>query len=119
MKACLDPNVAVISPSLETRFLTGVALSAAVGYFLSTGEFVDVSPELVEGIDESLPATESVLQDVLGGFASVLQGLKVIEDEGVETFIEGESSLDAEIILQIVKKTMISILEALGLLRFL
>jgi len=116
MKACLDPNVAVISPSLETRFLTGVALSATVGYFLTTGDFADISPELIEGIDESLPASEGLLQNVGVGFASLARGLKVIEEEGAQTFVEREGIISTEVILTAIKDGVVAFLEALGLL---
>lgn len=36
MKSCLDPAVAVLSPSLESRALTGVALAALVASLLET-----------------------------------------------------------------------------------
>lgn len=122
MKACLDPNVAVISPSLETRFLTGVALSAAVGYVLSTGDYVDISPELMEGIDESLPVSEGVLQNLLGGFASMLPGLQKIEEGGAGALTETEGFLgfldavDTELMLTALREVATALVEALGLL---
>jgi len=118
MKACLDPNIAVMSPSLETRFLTGVALSTMIGYFLSTGALVDIMDptEITENIDESMPLTETAFQSLLGGLASLLQGLKEIESDGA--IIENESfvstSLDA--IVPVLKQGIVSLLEALGLL---
>ena len=42
MKACLDPDVAVLSPSLEKKVLTGVALVAAFSYFLTAGDIPDL-----------------------------------------------------------------------------
>jgi ubiquinol oxidase len=115
MKACLDPEVAVISPSLETRFLTGVALSAAVGYFLTTGDFTEISPEIAEGLDDSIPAVDSLF----GGVASMLQGLKVVEEEGAEALIEEESLFavfSPELVAASVRQFFIAVLKALGLL---
>lgn len=119
MKACLDPKVAVISPSLERRFLTGVALSAVVGYFLTTGDFVEIYPELGEGFDESLPLTEKVLPGIFGGTASLLEGLKVVEQEGVESFIEEEALANFasfNFIWTGIKQALVYLLEAIGLL---
>lgn len=73
MKACLDPNVAIVSPSLETRFLTGVALSAAVGLFQTTTDISDVSPGLVQGL-ESYPVVESVAPSIFETISSLIAG---------------------------------------------
>eukprot|EP00551_Chaetoceros_affinis_P007779 CAMPEP_0203670360 /NCGR_PEP_ID=MMETSP0090-20130426/6448_1 /ASSEMBLY_ACC=CAM_ASM_001088 /TAXON_ID=426623 /ORGANISM="Chaetoceros affinis, Strain CCMP159" /LENGTH=547 /DNA_ID=CAMNT_0050535193 /DNA_START=83 /DNA_END=1726 /DNA_ORIENTATION=+ len=119
MKACLDPNVAVISPSLETRFLTGVALTSAVGYLLTTGDLVDFSPELMEGIDEVLPSSEGWLENLVGGFAYMLQGPKMVEGEGAETVAEGAAGLfeafDSELILTGLSELVLTLLKAIGL----
>jgi hypothetical protein len=55
MTACLDPTVAVRSPSIERRVLTGLALAAAASVVLSaTGAFVPTDVALdgttVEGL---------------------------------------------------------------------
>jgi hypothetical protein len=38
MHACLDPESILRSPSLEKKVLAGLALAAAVGFYLSTVE---------------------------------------------------------------------------------
>jgi len=72
--------------------------------------------EITENIDESMPLTETAFQSLLGGLASLLQGLKEIESDGA--IIENESfvstSLDA--IVPVLKQGIVSLLEALGLL---
>jgi len=84
MKACLDPEVSVLSPSLEKKLLTGVALGATVGYFLSTGDLINIDElstmanldgvELAELIDQE--ATDSTLintivDGIVGGLAAL------------------------------------------------
>merc|ERR1712013_975466 len=46
MKACLDPSVAVNSPSIEKQILVGGAVFATAAHFLSTGE------ALFEGLED-------------------------------------------------------------------
>ena len=73
MKSCLDPNEVTLSPALENRVLTGVALVSAVGYLF--GE---------SGIVGSL--TSSLNQISSGG----LQGF-----EGLADLTDGTTDLDS------------------------
>jgi hypothetical protein len=43
MHACLDPESTLNAPSKEKRVLAGIAFAAAVGFYLSTGNGVDVT----------------------------------------------------------------------------
>jgi len=123
MKACLDPNVAVLSPSLETRVLTGLALAASVGYFVSTGEFSEVTgSELLEGADETILA-DPVIDGLLGGAAALLQGLKQGTEEGVigREEIEGAVEVAEEVagfgtmslLFEGVRRAIVGILEVI------
>jgi hypothetical protein len=71
MQACLDPESTLRSPSLEKRVLAGLALAAAVGFLVSTGDFVDVT-------DYADVAGDAVLEDgsvATGIVESLLAGL--------------------------------------------
>jgi hypothetical protein len=43
MQTCLDPEATISAPSKEKRVLAGIAFAAAVGFYLSTGNGVDVT----------------------------------------------------------------------------
>ncbi len=107
MKACLDPSIPVISPSLEVRLLTGLALSVALFNFIPTAEDVtDLSPELL-GIaattsESSLPASIPFISGLGEKVSSFFEkvGLEDIGDvsnlplvdsvEGVDSFFSVE-----------------------------
>ncbi len=86
MKACLDPSVAIVSPSLETRLLTGVALSAALGYYQSA-TVSEMSPELMQGLEESLPVAENVVPSLLDMITSLIAGDEFFLSEDLITAI--------------------------------
>ena len=112
MKACLDPEVSVLSPSLETRFLIGIALSAATGNFLSIDDTVDVSPMLVEGaVVDSLPITESMTKDFLDQLVTFMKDIELI-DADVDIVIPFLDSLSLEAIGQV----FLEVIKAAGLL---
>eukprot|EP00804_Cyclotella_cryptica_P030582 CCRYP_020013-RB/>CCRYP_020013-RB protein AED:0.15 eAED:0.15 QI:0/-1/0/1/-1/1/1/0/512 len=71
MKSCLDPKEATLSPALESRVLTGVALAASVGYFF--------------GESAMLERVSSSFNQFSGG----MQGLESLSD-----LAEGASDLD-------------------------
>lgn len=54
MDACLDPNVPIVSPSIEKRFLTGAALATVVAAIAGSGQ-----GEIPLGLDD-LPSGEFV-----------------------------------------------------------
>jgi len=72
MKACLDPNVAVNSPSIERQVLVGAAVIGGAAYFLSTGE-------LPFDLDMDISAAEDVVSNLVGTAAGV--GEELINDE--------------------------------------
>lgn len=66
MKACLDPYVAVQSPSLERKVLAGAALIATTAFFMSmTGDL------------SSVPVDDTAVDSVVGGLTdtTVIDGL--------------------------------------------
>lgn len=96
MKACLDPTIPVLSPALETRILTGFALAASVGYFISTGEIPDdlgsTATELLEGADDTM-ITDTIVDGILGGVAGLFGGLGALQGEA-ETAVEAASEIE-------------------------
>lgn len=87
MKACLDPKVAVLSPALESRVLTGFALASVASVVIGTVTGGDVSTdmmstELFEGIDGA-----TIVDGIMGGAAALFGGLgesdvgDVVEEE--------------------------------------
>jgi len=116
MKACLDPNIPVLSPALETRVLTGFALAAIVGYVISTG----ISPEglnpseIIEGLDDTV-VSDTILDGILGGAAALFGGSKLTQNE-VETAVEIENELagvSMAAIINYLRQALISFFEAL------
>ena len=81
MKSCLDPTVAVLSPSLESRALTGVVLATVVASFLSGGDFVADTAEYLEGLDDTF-AADTVIGGLVAGTAKILQDLAPTVEEG-------------------------------------
>jgi hypothetical protein len=99
MKVCLDPNVALISPSIEKRLLTAVALSSAVAFALSVGP---LDPSDLTTFDAA--ATEgsgllNLLEGVVAGGATLasqlLQGGSEVSVEGIIETAEGVEATSA------------------------
>ena len=66
MEACLDPNVAKLSPSLEKKFLTGIAAAVAVAVFLNTGADIGIGGDELSGVADGVDlATDSGLFGML------------------------------------------------------
>lgn len=99
MSSCLDPKVAVLSPGLESRFLTGMALAAGASLLLG-GSGIDtltgVSKTLggtgltgiegMEGLSDGITDLDSILSEeggsgllnaFVGGLAGLANGLQV------------------------------------------
>lgn len=104
MKACLDPSIPVISPSLEVRLLTGLALSVALVNFIPVAEDVtDLSPELLGIAASTSESTLPVAIPFISGLGEKVSsffekvGLEDIGDigsklpfsvEGVDSFVQ-------------------------------
>lgn len=66
MSSCLDSKVATMSPALESRLITGVALAAGAGFFF--GNFPGY--DSLTGVSESLGGIEGVSLEGLSDIAS-------------------------------------------------
>jgi hypothetical protein len=116
MQACLDPEATLRSPSLEKRVLAGLALAAAVGYLVSTGDFVDLTDYADVAGDAVLEdgsaatgigsAATGIVESLLAGMAGFAQQVSgesidvdnVLEDGSaatgiVESFLVGVASI--------------------------
>jgi hypothetical protein len=87
MKACLDPSVAVQSPSVEKRVLIGAALVAA--YALGDFDSINSINDLVDagggldGLVDGLSAESIVDAAMLGGAALINQVAQDSEEQSV------------------------------------
>ena len=84
MKACLDPSVAVNSPSIEKQLLVGGAVFATAAYFLSTGE------ALFEGLEDG---GDDILTEI-AGMASIGEQF-MTEDDSIgliDQLLNGDNS---------------------------
>mmetsp|Transcript_31529 Transcript_31529/g.76398 ORF Transcript_31529/g.76398 Transcript_31529/m.76398 type:complete len:572 (-) Transcript_31529:217-1932(-) len=99
MKACLDPSVSLISPSLERRLVTASALVATVGLLLISGG--DVNPDDI-AVDASTMETfagDGIVETVLSGLAAVSSQL--MGDNSPEAVAGAESAVEGtELFLQ-------------------
>jgi hypothetical protein len=96
MEACLDPDMAVVSPSIEMRFLTGAALAAVVTLLgTSVGSpsgFEDLpGNDIVEGLAASGAAITSRILEV-----------RTLTDAGtsIEEAVEGAGLLAETVTLE-------------------
>lgn len=103
MNSCLDPKEVTLSPALESRVLTGVALASTAGYFLgdtvtidslastinqiSSGiglqgleglaDMADTAPDL-DAVIESGGNDISFINGIVGGLAGMVNGIKEV-----------------------------------------
>jgi hypothetical protein len=113
MNACLDPETTLRSPSLEKRVLAGLALATAVGYLVSTGDFVDLT-DYADYADTAVledgSAATGIVESLLTGMAALVQQVTgesvdvdaVIEDGSaatgiVESFLVGVASITQQL----------------------
>lgn len=97
MTACMDPTVAVQSPSLERRVLTGAALTAAAAYVLGAGDFSNLVDEAstvdAASVEQGLEAGSGLIDTLSSQTADFVQ--KVFSDEffGLFGVVDAESTL--------------------------
>ena len=86
-----DPTVAVLSPSLESRTLTGVVLATIVASFLSGGDFISDTTAYLEGFDDTF-AADTFIGGIVTGAAKIIQNLasSIEEGEAIGTEIDVE-----------------------------
>jgi hypothetical protein len=123
MKACLDPNVAVQSPSLERKVLAGAAVVATAAFFVSmTGDFSGVPVD-----DTAMDSVATGLTDgtLIDGVVAGLTGLtsKFAADEENRDIAEmaadametsGVISLASEAVRKAIVDAAVAILEFLA-----
>jgi len=124
MQACLDPEIAVNSPSIERKILTGAALLASVGYFINIGAITTTDFSSMDGLsdvfdgavaidDTSLitAAVDAIIAGAIGLAETLGGGIKLQE---------GTDILEADVyatLLQTTRQVVITIVELLS--RFL
>lgn len=138
MKSCLDPKEPVLSPALESRVLTGVALASSVGYLLGSAvdwtQMADFMESASSGTDldnvltESATRSSPILDGIIGGIASFANGLQEMAGDGAELDVDEDAAgslledvvggratdgIEMEAILEVVKKVVLSILEVI------
>lgn len=142
MMSCLDPKVAVLSPALEGRVLTGIALAAGSSLFFGATGFGSLGGgvglndiEGVANIADGMTDLDSILTEdgslgaaVVGGLAGLANGLQelfgaeaeVVDDDVTGSTLEniaasGIDGFEMESILELVKSIILGILEFIGL----
>lgn len=88
MKACLDPNVALVSPSIERRLLTAAALVSSVGAWVATGggSPTEMGVDGVEGLGSIADKVETAAAGIAAVAGQVLgNGASADTVEGVES----------------------------------
>eukprot|EP00569_Conticribra_weissflogii_P004956 CAMPEP_0171332290 /NCGR_PEP_ID=MMETSP0878-20121228/3255_1 /TAXON_ID=67004 /ORGANISM="Thalassiosira weissflogii, Strain CCMP1336" /LENGTH=640 /DNA_ID=CAMNT_0011832989 /DNA_START=300 /DNA_END=2222 /DNA_ORIENTATION=- len=138
MKSCLDPKEPVLSPALESRALTGVALASSVGFLLGSvgdwtqlADFVDSASsgiDLDNVLTESATRSSPILDGIIGGIASFANGLKEMAGDGADLDVDEDAAgsfledvvgggatdgIEMEAILEVAKKVVLSILEVI------
>jgi hypothetical protein len=97
MKACLDPTVAVSSPSIERRLLTGVALVAAVSLLLTTNDFsadnLDVVTNSVDGVLDTVDSGANIEGETM--FEALLAAVVGAANTGKDVLAKEELETEA------------------------
>ena len=140
MTSCLDPTEPVLSPGLESRVLTGVALAASVGYFFDSAGGLTKVTEFMESVSgvtdldsiltESASTSSPILDGIIGGiagFSNVLQ--EALGTDGAELDVDEDAAgsaledlvgsgitdgLEMDAILELAKNILVGILELIG-----
>lgn len=144
MTSCLDPTVATLSPGLESRVLTGMALAAGASTLLDSGTLdgiTDLSdnPVFIEGLSglaDSISDLDSILaQDgssgplkaIVGGLAGWVNTLQEMvgadaefDDDVAGSALEdlaagGVDGFEFETFLELVRGIVVGIVELIGL----
>jgi len=106
MQSCLDPTAPTLSQGLESRVLTGVALTAAASYLfgnypgfdslngmidslsaVTTGGGADVASEMTSELDQILTDSSSdapgIMNGIVGGLAGLANRLNDLNGKGL------------------------------------
>jgi hypothetical protein len=99
MKACLDPSVSLVSPSLERRLITASALVATVGLLLMTGGDVNPDDIAVDASTMETFASDGIVETVLSGLAAISS--QMMGDNSPEAVAGAEGAVEGtELFLQ-------------------
>lgn len=95
MQACLDPKVALVSPSIEKRILTGIGLLATVGLVLS-GTGTSPTDVAVDGttLAEGTTSITTVAEAVVAGAATIASQMMDVVSGGTTIIEGGEAAID-------------------------
>lgn len=136
MANCLDPKVAVLSPALESRVLTGIALASGLIDGLSgSGGVMDLnSIEGMANMVNGIPELDSILAEdnglfnaAVGGLAGLANGIselfgteaEIIDDDVSGSTLEniatgGLDGFELESIIELVRSIILGIIELIG-----
>lgn len=141
MANCLDPKVAVLSPALEGRVLTGIALTTGSSLLLGASGLVGGgvmelnSIESMANMADGLSDLDSVLAEdngifnaAVGGLAGLANGIselfgteaEIIDDDVSGSTLEniatgGLDGFELESIIELVRNIILSIIEIIGI----
>ena len=95
MEACLYPEVAKLSPSLERKALTAITAAVAIGMFLNTGADAGVGIDIVDAIDYAADETiaSGLVDAAIAGIAVLTGVASTLKQEAKEGLFEEASFL--------------------------
>ncbi|KAK1733878.1 ubiquinol oxidase [Skeletonema marinoi] len=137
MQSCLDPTAPTLSQGLESRVLTGVALTAATSYLfgnypgfdslngimdslstVTTGSgdvAVDGLTEMTSELDQILTDSSSdapgIVNGIVGGLAGLANRLNDLNEGDWDMAGAGLEGFEVEAILQAIRNVIVAILE--------
>lgn len=143
MVNCLDPKVAVLSPALESRVLTGIALTTGSSLLIGasglvgglSGGVMDLNSiegmaNMVNGIpelDSILAEDNGIFNAAVGGLAGLANGIselfgteaEIIDDDVSGSALEniatgGFDGFELESIIELVRSIILGIIELIG-----
>jgi len=141
MANCLDPKVAVLSPALESRVLTGIALTTGSSLLLGASGLVGggvMELNSIEGmanmadglsdLDSVLAEDNGIFNAAVGGLAGLANGIselfgteaEIIDDDVSGSTLEniatgGLDGFELESIIELVKNIILGIIEIIGI----
>lgn len=140
MANCLDPKVAVLSPALESRVLTGIALTTGSSLLLGASGLVGggvMELNSIEGmanmadglsdLDSVLSEDNGIFNAAVGGLAGLANGIselfgteaEIIDDDVSGSTLEniatgGLDGFELESMIELVRSIVLGIIELIG-----
>lgn len=117
MKACLDPDIAVSSPSLEQKVLSGAALVYAGTLAVSTG-YIDIPDisflrDLLDTGTDGLVAVDGTTVDVAAGIGAGFLSKFFEDDEQAGMAAEAIEGGSLLFILETARKALVDVITAI------